>query len=319
MSPFPAAPPRAAAARLAAAALLVASSACSSPPRRDDTPARADDAPVAVATDQARDVGAVVVAADYVVESQYVHERRRLDDAGIEAAARACLDQHVPVASRPDAGQWVIGVTWSPSSARATPQLVTQRSLTDSAPVPEALAECVATTAPLADLDMGRVEALIAIRTHGWLATHDAATPLDDPERVWVISIWRRTARGDGSSARLTDDGDVRRVAEACADEVLPVRTRTTPTGFGILHTWHNPDGEGGGFAFGGPRDSANPQNLPYDPTPAGFEECIQRALPAPSYVDKHVISIKTNIEVATRAWIDEHKYGLLGHGAGVP
>jgi hypothetical protein len=307
--------------KVLAALALGSAMACSSPPRRDAAPTRTDDAPAPVASEHPRDVGAVVVAADFIVESQYIHERHRLDDAAIGAAARACLDQHVPVASRPDAGQWVIGVTWSPSSARVTPELVAQRSLVGSEPVPEALASCVAETSPQAAIDMGRVEALIAIRTRGWLAHHDeAATPLDDPERAWVISIWRRAEHGDGSTRDLDDEeADVRRVARACADEVLPVRARTEPIGWGILHTWRNPDGTSSGGGFGASRDSANPQNLPYHATPAGFEDCVQRSLPTPRHVDGQVVAIKTNIEVATRAWIDANKYGVLGHGKGVP
>jgi hypothetical protein len=303
------------------AAIFASLLACSSPPAPAPAPAPAHPHPPAPAPAPAaaddRDVGDVLVAVDRV--DQYSRDRITMDTAALQDAARECLDELLPVPSRPARAAWVVGVSWTGTFRSEDPDAPAERSLIESQPLPRRLAQCVLDRAePSADVADGRHEVLLAIRTRG-LAASQGDTPLDDPLRAIIVNAWGKLDLVTGTSKDV--DGplkwEARRVAAKCTAETSPVRDRPLEIAWTVTLSWSNPNASGTGVGSGiGGHGGPSWGGRPHAPPPEGFEACMNAELRAPPFTDQ-LARIQLHVEVMTRCYRDEHMYGTLGHGSG--
>jgi hypothetical protein len=196
---------------------------------------------------------------------------------------------------------------------------VAERSLIESQPLPAGLAKCVLERAePSADVEDGRHEVLLAIRTRG-LAASQGDTPLDDPLRAIHASAYAMVEFVTGATRKLDDlrASEAIEVAERCAAKTSPVRDRPLETAWAVTLSWSNPNASGGGgFGFGGAYGGAQWGGRPHASAPEGFEACMKSALRAPDFTDQ-MARIQLHVEVMTACYRDEHMYGVIGHGSG--
>jgi hypothetical protein len=287
----------------------------SSSPEQAQKPAAA--ATVAAAATP-RDVAEVVVAVEIVHGEGWASERVEGTEPALEAAARGCLDEVVPADARPDAAQWVIGIAWDHSYAHGDAAIVAERSLEDSEPLPEQLDDCLLGKVPTLGDGSDRIDALIAIRTAGWVAAHGAGRPVDDPLRSMAFDISGTRTSGCDVSYLDDVDRDVVAAARRCTASLSPVRARDPEAAWRISVAMSDASDSGSGFGcFGGRPDegfNGSTAPLPFGDAPAGFADCLRDALGSDEWP-----GVTFHVEAAAagfRARYARYYEGGLGHGA---
>jgi hypothetical protein len=292
--------------------------ACSGSSRPVPAPARDSSTAPPAPPRQRGEIAEVMVAVDEVSNQGWGSERRSIPPSALEAAARACLDQHAPMAARRDDAQWLVGLSWDHSYAHADADIVAERSLDDSAPLPDHLADCILEGVPALGDDGERLDALVAIRTAGWVAAHGAGRPVDDPARTMAFAV--NGTRRSGCDVRYIThlDSDAVRAAQRCTTALAPARARAPESAWRISIAIPDPHASGpSGFGcLGGRRDegfNASTSPLPFGDAPAGFADCMLQRLTGAAWA-----GITVHVEASTAGFRDAHRRyyeGSIGHG----
>lgn len=263
-----------------------------------------------------RDDVEVVIATELVHSEGWPSERVDAVAPALEAAARACLDDEVPPAVRPDVAQWVVGVAWDHTYAHADAAIVAERSLVDSEPLPEQLGACIVGKVPSLGAEDERLDALIAIRTGGWVSAHGAAQPVDDPARSMAFQITGTTTSGCDVTYLDRIDTDVVTAARRCTASLAPVRTRDPESAWRVSVAMSD-SGDGGFGCLGGRPDegfNGSTSPLPFGDAPDGFADCLRDALDRDAWA-----GVTFHVEASAagfRARYARYYQGGLGHGS---